>query len=444
MNDTGFFSDGSVHIGGCMDCRFRLLAIAIGLAFAGSVHAGFAQVSPPSSISRVGTQTMMRVAANAESFAGGVRGAAGVINVGGRAVSMPAAYRFAANAPRVAAAFGFTPAGIAIVVAAGAASALYAYYKSGGFELVDGVWQKNEMVDGQLYSVGSYEIWMPSKSAACDAIKPWLTQTNGAGVSVWVSGDMCVASQSNNNGTFNLGSNSFQTKTGKVPKPRPVTGDEFEDDMAAKPLPAGVPQALPIPLPVEDAPILNPSPRRQVDPDTEPAPTPQPLRVPQGEPQLVPSSDPAQYKTPVVDIVPSPTVDDPWRVDVQPKDVIKSDPSPVVQGTPNATQNTGEKATEKTPGLCDLYPDILACAKPEFDTPDSDELGKKEVQVTLTPDSGWGGGGSCPAPRHLHGANVDFEFTGFCNFMTGLRPVVLAMAWLAAAFILLGFKGGSD
>jgi hypothetical protein len=48
-----------------------------------------------------------------------------------------------------------------------------------------------------------------------------------------------------------------------------------------------------------------------------------------------------------------------------------------------------------------------------------------------------GGGRSCPAPILLP-KGASFSFSGICQFGDGIRPVILAMAWLAAGLIAFG------
>ena len=216
------------------------------------------------------------------------------------------------------------------------------------------------------------------------------------------------------------------------------------------PVPSPLISKFPNPLPVLP-PIFNPN----------DAGVPQVLRVPQGSPVPVPLPSPnpdnlpQTWKTPVVDVIPSPTVDDPWRVEIKPRDIIKTSPSPLfdplnptqpgdVPVTPIEPDADGGTSQVRQPGLCEEYPDILACAKPEFDTPATPELTTQARELTYAPQAGWGGsGGFCPAARHLPGANVDFEFTLVCDFMSGIKPVVLAIASLAAGMIIIGARGGA-
>ena len=95
-------------------------------------------------------------------------------------------------------------------------------------------------------------------------------------------------------------------------------------------------------------------------------------------------------------------------------------------------------ATVDQVDMCKVYPDSLACQK--TDEPEVPDLEKIDKPITFAPDSGWGGGsGSCPAPRHLSSATgADFSFTPYCDFMSALRPVFIAVAWLSGAMILIG------
>jgi hypothetical protein len=450
-NDTRIYRGDALHIGLRM-ANFKLLIVALAAACSGMAHAGYAQVSPPSGWSVVNNQFVYRAAANDVSFVNGVRGAAsGVINVGGRAVTMPAAYRFAANAGQFVARAAFiNPLWF---VAAGVAYGAYSYFQSGGFEVVDGVWNQKtggieclsgcftySSTDGRGTSTG--ELYSKQKVAdAVLALTCTYSSVCGLGAHVvWVNPDVFSITYSQYGSVYEYFRRSIVSKSTppyNTVKYSPVPQEQFESTMGGLPFPNGFPQKWPTPLPVE-LPILNPS--------ADPVPVPQPLRAPQGEPQLVPNSNPQQWKTPVVDLVPSPTVDNPWRVDVQPKDIVKTDASPLPDTAPvPVTPPAGETPVEKTPDLCEKNPDILACAKPDFDTPDSDPLDTKDKPISIAPDTGWGSdNAACPAPRHLAFSNVEFTFTTYCDFMSGIRPVVIAAAWLAAAFILLGFKGSSE
>ncbi|GAB1387752.1 hypothetical protein MASR1M59_29000 [Melaminivora sp.] len=123
----------------------------------------------------------------------------------------------------------------------------------------------------------------------------------------------------------------------------------------------------------------------------------------------------------------------------------ESGPDP--DSNPNPDPDLGENDSgdkpkpEDPPGLCDLYPDILACVK--LDKPDSPDIPQSQKEINITPDSGWGAdGGTCPPPRQImvQGRQIPIPFDLFCTYMDGIRPIIIAMAWLSAAFIILGAR----
>lgn len=427
------------------------------LCAAGSANAFYAGASPPSSWAQQAAGNVVKVSAGDVSFANGIRSKiAASVNVGGRVVSLPVAYRFGPTAARVAATAAFLNPGVLGALAVGSAAyAAYDWYKDSGYEIENGVWKKRVtfMQEGTEYGING--VWAASPSGPCEAYKT-VRNPPEAGyvytsypIIISAGNVVCHMDGTRLSDGAKILNNNYQMsiRTAQVEGSRldPVTQIEFEDGMATKPIPEGVPQKMPIPIwwPVED-PILNPSPAPSPAVSPAPVPTPQPLRVPQGEPTPVPNSDPQTWKTPVVDIVPSPVPGDPWRVDVQPKDIVKTDSSPVTQPTPDTPSPSGETEAEKTPLLCEVFPDILACAKPDLDTPQEDDLEQVDRNVSISPDTGWGSdNATCPAPRMLTGANIEFSFDVICQGMAGIRPVVLAFAWLGAALILLGARSRS-
>lgn len=91
--------------------------------------------------------------------------------------------------------------------------------------------------------------------------------------------------------------------------------------------------------------------------------------------------------------------------------------------------------------FCQREPSSELC-KPEgqdFGTVEDSDLGNKTVNVAINPVS-VGGAGSCPAPSPmvLHGQTYFFEWTTYCNFANGIKPILLAFAWLSAAGLLVG------
>jgi hypothetical protein len=109
--------------------------------------------------------------------------------------------------------------------------------------------------------------------------------------------------------------------------------------------------------------------------------------------------------------------------------------------TKETTENTAPK--EETPGLCDLYPDILACAKPELDAPE-EEIPRTEKQITYEAEQVMGPG-SCPADKVLsvRGQQITvWNWQESCSWITSyVKPVLIAMAGFCALIILMPSAG---
>ena len=124
----------------------------------------------------------------------------------------------------------------------------------------------------------------------------------------------------------------------------------------------------------------------------------------------------------------------------------------IVSTTKNETPPV---AAQEVPDLCKLHPEVVACVTPdkidqcklhpeslgckEFDSPTVPELETKDIQISISPSGGFGpSGGSCPAPRQLKSGGAVFSFQPFCDYMTALRPVLIAVSWLSASMIVIG------
>lgn len=372
-----------------MRLLFALLASA---GFMSQAHAGYAQVTPPANWTTSAGATMYKAAANDISFANGVRGSAGVVNVAGRAVTMPAAYRFAANAAPTAARYAFGHP--ALFVGVLATSAAYAYFKDQGLTLEAGSWVYTRENKGKLWS-GDFNTPAYGQSTSASEACNTAASVNLGGGS---TGSLGSPNPPNDPMSYtcamsnpNVGYFSMVITARKIDNTvkRPANEEDFVTAVGTN-MPDGLPQMLPIPLPVE-VPILNPTPEPNPRPAILPTPTPQPMRVPAGEPQPVPNTNPQQWRTEVIDITPSPTPNEPWRVDLVPKEIFKTDntklpeisvppvvPQPLVEpdtnpdGSPNPNAGQpipnapAEKPTEfKTCGL----PGTPACKIDETGTP---------------------------------------------------------------------------
>lgn len=89
--------------------------------------------------------------------------------------------------------------------------------------------------------------------------------------------------------------------------------------------------------------------------------------------------------------------------------------------------------------FCEANPTATICVDKDYGTVEDSVLGEKTINVAITPVS-VGGTGSCPAPSPmvLHGQTHYFVWTTYCNFANGIKPILLAFAWLSAAGLLIG------
>jgi hypothetical protein len=426
----------------------RGLVAALALGGLQVAHAGYAQLAAPAGYASTSGGHTYAAAANDRIY-GRVVHQAGALtaNVGGQAVKMPAAYRLAANAPRVAAAVAFAHPGIrtAVGIAAWLASAYFVW------DAATGTWRKVEdKIGGQtLVWIDDGKQYTTARAACQAAYNRTITnKTLYPFAGAYVRSNGIQADCKNSNSTYpnwepDIFSGVYATKVeqplecpdGTTSTPAgclspPLTQPEFVEEIAAKPMPSTVPQELPYPtpLPVEQ-PFINPAPGEN--------PSNRPQRVPTGQPIPIPNTDPQQWRQPYVDIVPAPTPDSPWRVDVKPGEVESPNPNPAEN--PNPDTDTDKPTEEQDKSLCEKHPEILACSKPELDVPDG-EIPKLTKQITYAEEGGFGGG-SCPSNvyANLHGKQtMVYEWTRTCSVVsTYIRPIILLLGAMGALFILI-------
>lgn len=377
---------------------FLIAVLAFGAPV--SSFAGYAQLKPPPGWSQgmgaavPGQAGVFKfgAAANGSSFKGGTVLTNAQLAVGGQMVTVPVSMRLASNAASFAASFAFRNPYLIV------ASLAYQWFKDSGLSVKDGIWGKDIAGDGVLlWRVVSMPDYVFSKTSACSAFAA-RTYCGSGTVTGTVVNDSCQVSVSNVNGTFNCSGGAFESKMGPGdPLFVPIGDPEFHTIMDPKPVPLGVPQALPgVDLPVEK-PVFNPSP--SVDP--LPAPSapqePRPLWIPTGDPAKNPNPDrnpdgspkplpdgsvnpnprPDTWTQPGARVNPSPTVSDPWRVDIQPEDKTKNDPSPNADQPIVTTTPTPQKIEIETCGL----PGKPKCIIDELDTPQkvTDEVYKPKL-----------------------------------------------------------------
>lgn len=440
-----------------MDHRAALI-LAVSL-FCGSVHAGYAQLAPPSGWSGGGGAAATfsyPSAANAATLTESTVRTNASLNVGGRAVQVPASMRLAANAPRIAAAAIYLHPGLR------AAAAVATWIGAAGlaYNVATGLW---EHVDSS-YPVSDGFYWTctgcGNHLTPIDAARK-LAQNLSANMNTTYTVDSCTLvnggawaecvmfyGPNNYKTTYTVQRNHssdcpsgwFITPAGCVSSApsRVVTKEEFEQLVPdARPMPLELPGVVwPAKWPVE-------------------VPEIQPMFIPTGNPVKNPAYDPAKptspenqpWLQPGVKLSPAPTTSSPWNVDLQPVnrpvDSPNPNPDPVVDPVPNP-DGSGDADKPRDPekdqrDICEKYPDILACQKMEVED-DNLKLPVKDVDFSFTPESGFAGNAVCPPDTvvTVSGYTVAVPWSKFCDSLEMIRPMMLAMAWLMAAFILIG------
>lgn len=411
----------------------KALVIATALAFSGIAAAGYAQAVPPTgwtgnagaATGAGGAFNGARAANSASFWTGGFTSNAS-FNVGGRNVNMPASARFAANAPRFAAAavmmHPYVRGAAAVAAWLGAAAMVY--------DAASGMWQ----VPDTTSPVSTGVMWHVSKDG------PYFSTGEQACASIggYKQGNFCYGSASTlyytacPKGWYITGPGCVQT-----PPPKNVNEEEFIDELTKNPMPADVPKHIPEPLPIE-LPTFDPF----------FVPTGDPVPNPNYDPSSPPSVDnPPEYQ-PGTEVRPAPTPSSPWNYATRPvnnpvpnpANRPSPDPTPI-PATPPTGGGGGTKPPEAEKGFCDKYPNVIACQVLE-PLEDSTKLPEKEIPFEFTPIPGLQGAKSCPSfpnvGNMLGGRQISWQ--PFCDTLAKLSNLLLAFAWLSAAFIMLRFS----
>jgi hypothetical protein len=379
-------------------------------------------------------------AANGEKWLNSTVRTNAALNVGGRAVQVPAAMRMAANAPRVlaAAVVPSFPLGLAVAglsVAAMLAEPAFREWMgeaarfSGNGIGPGGEWQMRE--SGGIIYQGSYGNC--SGYSAEGVMRCALAAQHGVGEGTLTGCRVDSQTATSFNGSCVYTPNGVRLDSGGSKRELdpvwvPKTEAEMHDYFAGRELPSELSNRLRMPFPVQN-PIINPSPGLN--------PAPQPLSIPTGSPVPVPNTDPQQWTHPSVRVVPSPTTASPWRVDVTDDTKVTTDPTPMEDPTPTEGSDPA-KDTEQS-DICKANPDILACSKPELDTPDG-EIPRSEKTVNYQAENVFGEG-SCPADvvvPQAGGKSLTFSYEPICGpIQTYVRPAIIALALFGAYLIIL-------
>jgi len=443
--------------------RFKLVIAAAVALLAGSASAGYAQLAPPPGFGGSPGAWTIAPSANDAIFDRVIHQPNALrVPVPGSATTMPASYRLAANAPRVAAAVIFANPYVrtGLGIAAWLASAYLMW------DDVNKIWR--EIGDSSTQGSKQYryqsEPWTSMNGACNQALAAQNARDAGTVYSSTLK--LCTPTGATlaRTGPFDtvdfgrpieerINPSIGECPTGWTSSPAGCLSPELTQQRMVDllnpanqpgwPMPSTVPRELPpgTPLPVEQ-PFINPAPG--------PNPAHRPLFVPTGDPVPNPQYDPQQapsptnqpYTQPGVRVMPSPTPYEPWRVDTQPvnRPVDRPQPLPAPVSDKPDGANSDKPKPEEQQSLCEKYPDIVACAKLGT-APEAKPVPNEERQLAIQPDTGWGeGGGSCPAPKtvQVHGFQLSMPFDLLCDFASGIRPVVIGLAWLAAAFTFMG------
>lgn len=436
-----------------MDHYFKGLIAALALS-AGSAFAGYAQATPPAGWSAgggTGGAFMGPKAANGSTFLSGSVSTNASLNVGGRAVSIPATMRFAANAPRIAASAVMLHPGIrtAAQIAGwlGLASLVY--------DQITGTWSapdtSSPVSSGvEWFGPGNPGKYFPTLSQAAAHHAAWLNTVNGysrfsvsgtgqSSYNLYDSTSKTYSTEYANSRPSSCPSGWYITPAGCVqtPPPKTVTQEEAIEELTKHPMPAEVPRHIPVPLPVEQ-------------PNIQPVfvPTGDPVKNPNFNPSEAPSpSNPPQVQ-PGVEVKPAPTPGSPWQVETTPVNRPVVDPSAPPSREPEPLPDTGggpsgnePKDPDKT-DFCEKYPTVIACQELKHEDDDT-KLPEKAIELDFNPIPGFQGVKSCPAFPNL--GNVlggrQISWQPFCDQLAAISNLLLALAWLYAAWILYSSRG---
>lgn len=426
-------------------CR-GLAAAALG-CLALSANAGYAQLTPPAGWAAgggAGGSFVGTKAANTATFLSGNVTTNASLNVGGRAVTMPATMRFAANAPRIAASAVMLHPGIRTAAAVagwlGLAGLLW--------DEASQTWKQPDTSapksDGLSWVVGDIGVPSPyayGQESAC-AYANGLRGYRHYGI----SGQYCLrlnqqdkpdawAIMFANSGSPNCPHGWYITPAGCVQNPpvKTLTEQQAEEELAKQPMPAEVPKHIPTPLPVElpewqplFIPTGNPVPNPNYNPNQAPSPTNQP------------------YVQPGVKVDPSPSPGAPWQADVKPVNRPTTSPTgstePTTESSTNPSNDTPRQDQKEDRDFCDKHPESIVCA--EADTPEQDlPTGKLDISYNYVDIFG---NGSCPSDAYLntHGMSLKvWDWAATCNnVQMYFRPVLIACCAFAA-FVIVAAGG---
>lgn len=327
-----------------------------------------------------------------------------VTNVGGRAVTMPATMRMAANAGQIAkTAMRLNPYLIAGTLAVGwlLENAIQPD-GNGGFTITvtpdclgQTVYASTGYVYSSCYRHPDSDAWWNGQAPAPMCPSPYVTFDHGGFTPAYRYCGLVVPAGSTT---------------------RPATSDDF--DALPDPLPAVGPELPYAPYMPDGAPVT----------------------VPEYAPQTVPVGDPytradGSTAQPMARISPAGN----GQVTIDTYDQPLTDPS----GNPVANPQP-EDTAEPTPSDCEAAPNSLGCL--DVGTPPAaDPLPSSTVNVSFTPID-MPKNATCPAPEvlTLGGHSIPVSYDAACYYAEQMHPFVLIVATLGAAYIIFGVRRGGE
>lgn len=112
-------------------------------------------------------------------------------------------------------------------------------------------------------------------------------------------------------------------------------------------------------------------------------------------------------------------------------------------GSPTGGTTDTPAPEEKKPSLCEEYPHIMACdEQPEAEEYDL-EIPEETVKIDFKPDNRFATDGQCPAPVSFDitvinsSKTVYWDFQTACDVASRMRYLIIAMAWVVAAFFCI-------
>ncbi|WP_334106597.1 virulence factor TspB C-terminal domain-related protein [Methylobacillus sp.] len=189
-----------------------------------------------------------------------------------------------------------------------------------------------------------------------------------------------------------------------------------------------------------------------------------------------PGSEPVKKQDPpkIETTTPAPTPENP-----NPEPVVTETPSPIITITPapagspagtaptitetktdtdgstTATEQSQDSFCQANPTHklcraedaktdCDKYPDAIGCQVmgdvPQFEPLETKEIDMSSIVLRELPSDN-----SCPAPLYytIGGHTITLSFDPICQYASAFKPLVIAAAWLSAAFIIVGARKDS-